>query len=220
MDELILEESEDPAVVETGGKLNFVLGEYSKEDEIYEFSSNPDTKVGDMTVIVDDYGIYLVRLENFEEYDNSEDIKEKVKNDYLNLKFNEDISRISKEDKYLITYTNNELVDTIAGSDSIDEVYAQKMIAFTAIFLSMLANSKERKMIDVISKSDIQRDASNIFVVIQEEGNNCSFYAYTKTNDKWKEKFNTSGYVGRKGIKDEGKVEGGWIYSCRNIYIW
>lgn len=208
MDDLIQEESEDPAVVETGGKMSFVLGEYTKQDEIFSFASDPGTKAGDMTVIVDEYGIYLVRLESLENYDNSDDIKDKVRTDFRNKKFNDEIKALAKEDKYKLTNINEELIDSISDSYTIEEIYLQRMISFTVLFFSMFTRSKERKMVDVISRLDFQKEATNILVVLQEEGNACSFYAFSKINRKWTRKIFTTGYVGRNGIINEGKKEG------------
>ena len=115
MDSLIMRESEDPAVIETGGKLTIsVEGYQNKEDEIYKFSSNPNLEIGDMVVVVDEFGIYLIRCDGFDEYANSEDIRGVVYDDYCNIKFNEEIDRTSKQDEYILQDIKYEIIDIIA----------------------------------------------------------------------------------------------------------
>ncbi len=112
MDDLIRNESEDPAVSETGGKMQFIISEYQKEDKIYEFITNPNTKIGDMTVITDEFGIYLLRLEEYEDYDNNTEIREKIKKDYFNIAFENEMQTKSAE--YELTETKTDLMETIA----------------------------------------------------------------------------------------------------------
>lgn len=114
MDDLILNESDDIGVIETGGKMTVSLEGYqNKDDELYEFSSNPDLKVGDMIVIVDEYGIYLVRCDGFEDYDNSENVRDAVYNDYCTFKFLTEMETYLEDEKYYLKDIKEEIMDKI-----------------------------------------------------------------------------------------------------------
>ncbi|NLN03491.1 MAG: hypothetical protein GX166_01500 [Clostridiaceae bacterium] len=114
MDDLILDESEDPGVIETGGRMTVSLEGYqNKDDEFYAFSSNPDLKTGDMTVIVDEYGIYLVRCDGFEDYENSEEVRDAVYNDYCTLKFLKEMEAHLDDEKYHLEDIKEDIMDKI-----------------------------------------------------------------------------------------------------------
>lgn len=112
MDFLIKEELGDLFPSEGGGFTSFILGDYpQKDDVVYAFASEPKIKEGDMDLVTDDYGLYLLRCDDIEDYDNNGQIKDKVREDLLNIKLYEKSKEIVELDPFKLEETDWERLE-------------------------------------------------------------------------------------------------------------
>ena len=154
----------------------------------YEFLEEGGTELNSKTVVHDKNNAYVVMCEGYYTWENSDDVKNAVKEAYA--------ARLAEKEMIAgvdLQYGEPEDWYKMSG---IDEITAAK-------------NNDDYS--SVLNKLDVASKADTLFLTIQEPGNTtaCKFYAYEKQNEGWQQVFKTTGYVGRSGVADpKNRVEG------------
>lgn len=149
--------------------------------EFAQSASASDNPVNSKAVVHDKNNAYVIMCEGLYTWENSQDIKDIVKDDYAKHKaeeemlLNNNVNYSEPENWYNLT--NQEKITVAKDIDDYSSV---------------------------IALLDVAEAANTVFLTIQqEEGTTaCDFYAFNKIDGQWKQLFKTLGYVGRSGIED------------------